>query len=84
MTYFSNYYVLLIKLCMNDFVIFYVVELLLYSPKRPIVDYSVVFLWMMAVGTLVCASLWSEFTAPERTDERYNELSPKVCVYKFL
>ncbi|PON66904.1 Peptidase A22B, signal peptide peptidase [Parasponia andersonii] len=53
------------------------VELLLYSPKRPIVDFSVVFLWMMAVGTLVCASLWSEFTAPERTDERYNELSPK-------
>lgn len=53
------------------------VELLLYSPKRPIVDFSVVFLWMMAVGTLACASLWSEFTAPERTDERYNELSPK-------
>ncbi|KAF4386406.1 hypothetical protein G4B88_020226 [Cannabis sativa] len=53
------------------------VELLLYSPKRPVVDYSVIFLWMMAVGTLVCASLWSEFTAPEHTDERYNELSPK-------
>lgn len=53
------------------------VELLLYSPKRPIVDFSVIFLWMMAVGTLACASLWSEFTAPERTDERYNELSPK-------
>ncbi|KAL5542920.1 hypothetical protein UlMin_010630 [Ulmus minor] len=53
------------------------VELLLYSPKRPIVDFSVIFLWMMAVGTLVCASLWSEFTAPDHTDERYNELSPK-------
>lgn len=57
------------------------VELLLYSPKRPIVDFSVIFLWMMAVGTLACASLWSEFTAPERTDERYNELSPKVSFY---
>lgn len=63
---------------MNDFEIHNAVELLLYSPKRPIVDFSVVFLWMMAVGTLACASLWSEFTAPERTDERYNELSPKV------
>ncbi|KAL3507174.1 hypothetical protein ACH5RR_032556 [Cinchona calisaya] len=55
----------------------YRVELLLYSPNRPIVDFSVVFLWLMAVGTLVCASLWSEFTASEQTDERYNELSPK-------
>lgn len=53
------------------------VEILLYSPNRPIVDFSVLFLWLMAVGTLVCASLWSEFTASEQTDERYNELSPK-------
>lgn len=53
------------------------VEILLYSPNRPVVDYSVVFLWLMAVGTIVCASLWSEFVACEQTDERYNELSPK-------
>ncbi|CAI9117346.1 OLC1v1018722C1 [Oldenlandia corymbosa var. corymbosa] len=53
------------------------VELLLYSPNRPIVDFSVVFLWSMAVGTLVCATLWSEFTATEQNDEPYNELSPK-------
>ncbi|CAK9167728.1 unnamed protein product [Ilex paraguariensis] len=32
----------------------------------------------MAVGTIVCASLWSEFTAYEQSDERYNELSPKM------
>ncbi|KAE8022781.1 hypothetical protein FH972_008555 [Carpinus fangiana] len=53
------------------------VELLLYAPERPVVDFSVVFLWMMAVGTILCASFWSEFTASEQTDERYNELSPK-------
>ncbi|KAG7013864.1 Signal peptide peptidase-like 2 [Cucurbita argyrosperma subsp. argyrosperma] len=52
------------------------VELLLYAPKRPIVDFSVVFLWMMAVGTVACAALWPEITA-ERTEERYNELSAK-------
>ncbi|XP_075512053.1 signal peptide peptidase-like 3 [Primulina tabacum] len=53
------------------------VELLLYSPNRPILDYSVIFLWLMAVGTIVTASLWSEFTGTEQSDERYNELSPK-------
>ncbi len=54
------------------------VELLLYAPTRPVVDSSVVFLWMMAVGTVVCASLWSEYVACEQNDERYNELSPKA------
>ncbi|KAE9450734.1 hypothetical protein C3L33_17366, partial [Rhododendron williamsianum] len=59
---------------------FNAVELLLYSPNRPIVDFSVVFLWLMAVGTIVCASLWSEFTGSKKNDERYNELSPKVLI----
>ncbi|XP_022150361.1 signal peptide peptidase-like 2 [Momordica charantia] len=53
------------------------VEILLYSPKRPIVDYSVAILWVMAVGTVACATLWPEITASEQTEERYNELSPK-------
>ncbi|CAI9778235.1 unnamed protein product [Fraxinus pennsylvanica] len=53
------------------------VELLLYSPNRPVVDYSVIFLWLMAVGTIVCATLWSEFTGLGQSDERYDELSPK-------
>ncbi|KAI4338871.1 hypothetical protein MLD38_023878 [Melastoma candidum] len=48
------------------------VEVLLYSPKRPVVDGSVVFLWMMAVGTIICAC-----TASDQSDERYNELTPK-------
>ncbi|CAK7348938.1 unnamed protein product [Dovyalis caffra] len=53
------------------------VELLFYAPVRPPVDLSVIFLWMMAVGTVVCASLWSEIAASEENEERYNELSPK-------
>ncbi|KAK2973813.1 hypothetical protein RJ640_012283, partial [Escallonia rubra] len=62
-----------------------ILELLLYSPIRPIVDYAVLLLWLMAVGTIVCASVWSASTASEQSDERYNELSPKVPVnYLFL
>ncbi|KAG6385102.1 hypothetical protein SASPL_153928 [Salvia splendens] len=53
------------------------VELLLYSPDRPILDYSVIFLWLMAVGTVVFASLWSEITGSKQTDVQYNELSPQ-------
>ncbi|BAT82937.1 Signal peptide peptidase-like 2 [Vigna angularis] len=53
------------------------VEILLYAPPRPLVDFSVAFLWLMSVGTIVCASLWSDFTSPEKSDERYNELCPK-------
>lgn len=52
-------------------------ELLLFSPDRPVVDGSVIFLWLMAVGTVFCASVWSKITASEQSDERYNELSPK-------
>ncbi|XP_073012986.1 signal peptide peptidase-like 2 [Typha latifolia] len=53
------------------------VEVLLYSPNRPVVDFSASFLWLMAVGTIVCASLWAEFVAYEQVDERYNQLTPK-------
>ncbi|XWS13237.1 hypothetical protein CRYUN_Cryun36dG0020300 [Craigia yunnanensis] len=53
------------------------VEFLLYAPTRPVVDFSVIFLWAMAVGTIVTASFWQEFGTSEHTDERYNELSPK-------
>ncbi|KAG5093218.1 hypothetical protein JHK82_051996 [Glycine max] len=53
------------------------VEILLYAPPRPLVDFSVAFLWLMSVGTIVCASLWSDLTTPEKSDERYNKLCPK-------
>jgi signal peptide peptidase-like protein 2B len=54
------------------------VELLLYAPKSPIVDYAVVFLWLMSVGTVFVASVWSHVTSPKKNDEQYDELSPKV------
>lgn len=56
----------------------FAVEVLLYSPKRPALDFSAIFIWLMAVGTIVCASLWPEFIACEQVDERYNQLTPKV------
>ncbi|PIA25739.1 hypothetical protein AQUCO_10800023v1 [Aquilegia coerulea] len=52
-------------------------EILLYSPHRPVVDYSVIFLWLMAVGTIICASLWAEFIVREQHVEPYDQLSEK-------
>lgn len=59
-------------------------ELLIYSPNRPVVDYSVVFLWMMSVGTVVSATLWSDIVGSEEYDEPSNQLSPKVLCKKIL
>ncbi|KAK6260663.1 hypothetical protein SCA6_015137 [Theobroma cacao] len=41
------------------------VSVALYSPKRPAVDVAEVFLWLMAVGTILCASYWSAWIARE-------------------
>lgn len=59
-------------LLMYDYLFLNPVELLLYSPDRPIVDYSVSFLWLMAVGTIICAALWKKFTQSKESD--YYEL----------
>ncbi|XP_010557058.1 PREDICTED: signal peptide peptidase-like 5 [Tarenaya hassleriana] len=53
------------------------VELLLYAPKRPIVDYAVAFLWMMSVGTVFFAAVWPQIANSEQNNDRYNGLSPK-------
>ncbi|KAK4356775.1 hypothetical protein RND71_022385 [Anisodus tanguticus] len=51
-----------------------IVEMILYSPDRPVVDYSVLFIWLMAVGTVIVVGL-SELSccvtraAPEHTSE---------------
>ncbi|XP_044493217.1 signal peptide peptidase-like 4 isoform X2 [Mangifera indica] len=42
----------------------------LYSPNRPMVDVAEVFLWLMAVGTILCASYWSAWTAREAAIEQ--------------
>ncbi|RYQ93148.1 hypothetical protein Ahy_B09g099429 isoform C [Arachis hypogaea] len=59
------------------------VELSIYAPTRPLLDYSVAVLWLMAVGTVICASTWADITAAD-CDERYNELSPKVSPYNAI
>lgn len=61
------------------------VEILLYSPDRPIVDYSAMFIWLMAVGTIFCASFWSELTASEESND-YEQAPevPKICILIYL
>ncbi|XAR63051.1 hypothetical protein NMG60_11022853 [Bertholletia excelsa] len=46
------------------------VKVQLYSPKRPAVDVAEVFLWLMAVGTILCASYWSAWSAREADVEK--------------
>ncbi|XP_004306779.1 PREDICTED: signal peptide peptidase-like 4-like [Fragaria vesca subsp. vesca] len=45
------------------------VSVQLYSPLRPLVDIAEVFLWLMAVGTIIFASYWSAWTAREASIE---------------
>lgn len=45
------------------------VSVQLYSPKRPVVDIAEVFLWLMAVGSVLCASYWSAWSAREALNE---------------
>ncbi|RYR61099.1 hypothetical protein Ahy_A04g018199 [Arachis hypogaea] len=47
-----------------------IVSVQLYSPLRPLVDVAEVFLWLMAVGTILCASYWSAWTTREAAVER--------------
>ncbi|KAJ8477549.1 hypothetical protein OPV22_021276 [Ensete ventricosum] len=42
----------------------------LYSPDRPLVDTAEVFLWLMAIGTILCASYWSAWSAREASIEQ--------------
>ncbi|KAK1560727.1 hypothetical protein Q3G72_030203 [Acer saccharum] len=46
------------------------VSVQLYSPQRPLVDVAEVFLWLMAVGTILLASYWSAWTAREAAIEQ--------------
>lgn len=51
----------------------------LYSPKRPAVDVAEVFLWLMAVGTILCASYWSAWNAREAAIEHDKILKVLPC-----
>ncbi|KAM0890979.1 hypothetical protein ACQ4PT_026742 [Festuca glaucescens] len=46
------------------------VSVQLYSPDRPVVDTAEVFLWLMAVGTVLCASYWSAWSSREAINEQ--------------
>ena len=48
----------------------FTVSVQLYSPLRPLVDIAEVFLWLMAVGTILCASYWSAWSAREAAIEQ--------------
>jgi hypothetical protein len=37
------------------------VDVLLYTPNKPVLDMAIPVLWIMAVGCTVCASLWGEY-----------------------
>ncbi|KAH0930745.1 hypothetical protein HID58_016472 [Brassica napus] len=59
------------------------VELLLYAPTRPAVDFAAGLLLLMAVGTVVVGSLWSELTDPDQANESYS-ISSKVNHLNFI
>ncbi|GKU95255.1 hypothetical protein SLEP1_g8636 [Rubroshorea leprosula] len=50
----------------------------LYSPRRPVVDIAEVFLWLMAVGSILCASYWSAWSAREAAIEQDKLLKDAV------
>ncbi|OAE19436.1 hypothetical protein AXG93_1040s1000 [Marchantia polymorpha subsp. ruderalis] len=54
------------------------VRVLFYSPKRPLVDVAEVFLWLMAVGTILGASYWSAWSAKEAANEHYRRLKSGI------
>jgi len=56
------------------------VSVQLYSPRRPAVDVAEVFLWLMAVGTILCASYWSAWNAREAAIEHDKLLKVLSCI----
>ncbi|KAI4370278.1 hypothetical protein MLD38_018645 [Melastoma candidum] len=60
------------------------VSVQLYSPRRPLVDIAEVFLWLMAVGTILCASYWSAWSAREAAFEQDKLMKVSSSSYVFL
>lgn len=57
------------------------VSVQLYSPLRPLVDIAEVFLWLMAVGTILFASYWSAWSAREAAIEHDKLLKVILCLF---
>lgn len=53
------------------------VDLQIYLLKRSVFDLSNSLLWVISVGTLVIASVWSGLVGRDQSDERYSALSQK-------
>lgn len=62
--------------------VLFAVSVQLYSPRRPAVDVAEVFLWLMAIGTILCASYWSAWSAREAAIEHDKLL--KVCYFLLI
>ncbi|CAN1237198.1 Signal peptide peptidase-like 4 [Linum grandiflorum] len=58
------------------------VLLQIYSPRRPLVDVAEVFLWLMAVGVIICASFWSAWSAREAAIEQEKLLKDGLDVHQ--
>ncbi|XP_042376882.1 signal peptide peptidase-like 5 [Zingiber officinale] len=56
----------------------------IYSPDRPEVDTAEVFLWLMAVGTILCASYWSAWSYREALIDNDKILKEKDAPEEFL
>ncbi|XP_042382977.1 signal peptide peptidase-like 5 [Zingiber officinale] len=56
----------------------------IYSPDRPEVDTAEVFLWLMAVGTILCASYWSAWSYREDLIDNDKILKEKDAPEEFL
>ncbi|CAN1300662.1 Signal peptide peptidase-like 2 [Linum perenne] len=55
--------------CVHSIRFISAVSVQMYSPERPLIDLAEAFLWLMAVGTVFCASYWSARSAKESSIE---------------
>jgi len=60
----------------------------MYAPLKPSFDGAIPFLWMMAVGTVACASVWTvavvgeevrAYTGTKETECRSSWVSAEAC-----
>ncbi|XP_010678201.1 signal peptide peptidase-like 3 isoform X3 [Beta vulgaris subsp. vulgaris] len=53
------------------------VEVQVYLAKRSVIDLSNSSIWVISLATLIIASVWPDLIPHEKSDEEYDELSPK-------
>lgn len=60
------------------FLLMFSVEVQVYLAKRSVIDLSNSSIWVISLATLIIASVWPDLIPHEKSDEEYDELSPKV------